>query len=69
MRVVITGGAGFLGSHLCQRLIGLEHEVTCIDNLITGSMDNVVHLMGHERFTFVNTMSATICTWRGLWTR
>ena len=53
MRVVITGGAGFLGSHLCQRLIGLEHEVTCIDNLITGSMDNVAHLMGHERFTFV----------------
>src|SRR5438270_6936422 len=53
MRVVITGGAGFLGSHLCQRLVGLEHEVTCIDNLITGSMDNVVHLMNHERFTFV----------------
>src|SRR5438094_940999 len=53
MRAVITGGAGFLGSHLCQRLIGLEHEVTCIDNLITGSMDNVAHLMGHERFTFV----------------
>src|SRR5213080_4001276 len=53
MRAVITGGAGFLGSHLCQRLIGLEHEVTCIDNLIMGSMDNVAHLMGHERFTFV----------------
>src|SRR5437773_5964487 len=53
MRVVVTGGAGFLGSHLCQRLIGFEHAVTCIDNLITGSMDNVAHLMNHERFTFV----------------
>src|SRR5207253_6524951 len=53
MRVVVTGGAGFLGSHLCQRLIGLEHEVTCIDNLITGSMDNVAHLLGHARFAFV----------------
>src|SRR5436853_858329 len=53
MRLVVTGVAGFLGSHLCQRLIGLEHAVTCIDNLITGSMDNVAHLMNHERFTFV----------------
>ena len=53
MRIVITGGAGFLGSHLCRRLIGIGHEVVCIDNLITGSMDNVADLMGHEQFTFV----------------
>src|SRR6059058_1313802 len=53
MRVLITGGAGFLGSHLCQRLLGLGHEVVCVDNLMTGSMDNVAHLLGHERFTFV----------------
>jgi dTDP-glucose 4,6-dehydratase len=53
LRVVITGGAGFLGSHLCRRLIGLGHEVVCIDNLITGSMDNVADHLGHERFTFV----------------
>lgn len=53
MRIVITGGAGFLGSHLCRRLIGLGHEVVCIDNLITGSMDNVAELLGHDRFTFV----------------
>jgi dTDP-glucose 4,6-dehydratase len=53
MRVLITGGAGFLGSHLCTRLIGEGHEVICIDNLVTGSMENVVHLLGHERFTFI----------------
>ena len=53
MRVLITGGAGFLGSHLCDRLIGMGHEVVCVDNLLTGSMDNLAHLMGHERFRFV----------------
>src|SRR6059058_1709915 len=54
MRVLITGGAGFLGSHLCDRLIGTGHQVVCVDNLVTGSMDNVAHLLGHERFSFVN---------------
>ena len=54
MRVLITGGAGFLGSHLCDRLIGMGHHVVCMDNLVTGSMDNVAHLLGHERFSFVN---------------
>ncbi len=54
MRVLITGGAGFLGSHLCDRLIEMGHELVCIDNLVTGSMDNVAHLMGQERFTFVH---------------
>ncbi len=53
MRILITGGAGFLGSHLCDRLLGMGHQVTCVDNLITGSMDNLAHLMGHERFRFV----------------
>ena len=53
MRVLITGGAGFLGSHLCDRLIGMGHQVVCVDNLITGSMDNLAHLVGHERFRFV----------------
>jgi len=52
MRIVITGGAGFLGSHLCDRLIDLEHEVICLDNLLTGSVDNIAHLLGHERFHF-----------------
>ncbi len=53
MRVLITGGAGFLGSHLCDRLIGMDHQVVCLDNLVTGSMDNLAHLLGHKRFSFV----------------
>src|SRR3989449_11115474 len=58
MRVLITGGAGFLGSHLCDRLIGMGDQVVCVDNPATGSMDNVAHLLGHERFSFVNS---TVC--------
>jgi dTDP-glucose 4,6-dehydratase len=53
MRIVITGGAGFLGSHLCDRLLDLGHHVVCLDNLLTGSVQNIAHLMGHERFRFV----------------
>jgi dTDP-glucose 4,6-dehydratase len=53
MRVLITGGAGFLGSHLCDRFIAEGHTVVAVDNLITGSTDNIAHLMGHERFSFI----------------
>lgn len=53
MRVLITGGAGFLGSHLCDVLIGRGHEVICMDNFITGRPENISHLIGHERFSFV----------------
>ena len=53
-RTLITGGAGFLGSHLCERFLAEGHHVICMDNLITGSADNIAHLMGHERFAFVN---------------
>jgi len=52
-RVVITGGAGFLGSHLCERFVSDGDEVICVDNLITGSADNIAHLFGHPRFRFI----------------
>lgn len=50
---VVTGGAGFLGSHLCDRLLAEGHYVICIDNLITGDTANIAHLFGHDRFRFV----------------
>jgi dTDP-glucose 4,6-dehydratase len=53
MRVLITGAAGFLGSHLTDRFISEGHNVVGMDNLITGNMDNIAHLMGHEQFEFV----------------
>ena len=53
MRILITGGAGFLGSHLCDRLISMGHQVVAVDNFITGRPENIAHLMGHERFSFV----------------
>ena len=46
MRILVTGGAGFLGSHLCDRLISDGHEVICLDNLFTGRKENVVHQIG-----------------------
>lgn len=52
-RVLVTGGAGFLGSHLCDRLIAAGHEVVCADNLFTGSKRNITHLLGHPRFEFL----------------
>ncbi|MCP5100927.1 MAG: SDR family oxidoreductase [Chloroflexi bacterium] len=53
MRVLITGAAGFLGSHLSDRFIAEGHTVVGMDNLITGNMDNLAQLMGHERFSFI----------------
>lgn len=53
MRVLITGGAGFIGSNLCDLLLAQGHTVICLDNLITGSRDNIAHLADHERLAFV----------------
>jgi len=53
MRILVTGGAGFIGSHLCDRLLAEGHEVIAMDNLITGSVDNIAHLAGHRRFRFI----------------
>jgi UDP-glucuronate decarboxylase len=51
--ILITGGAGFLGSHLCDRLIGQGHDIVCLDNLFTGSKRNIEHLIGNPRFEFI----------------
>lgn len=51
---LVTGGAGFLGSHLCDRLLAEGHHVVCIDNLVTGETSNIAHLLGHARFRFVH---------------
>jgi len=53
MRILITGAAGFLGSHLCDRLLADSHSVVGMDNFITGNPNNLAHLSGHERFSFI----------------
>ena len=51
-RVLVTGGAGFLGSHLCERLLADGHDVLCVDNFFTGTKDNIAHLVGNpQEFT------------------
>ena len=51
--MLVPGGAGFLGSHLCTRLIGMGHQVICLDNLSTGRRQNVAHLMASNRFSLI----------------
>ena len=53
MRILLTGGAGFIGSHLSDRLLKEKHQVVVIDNLITGSLENIAHLAGRDDFTFI----------------
>ena len=50
MKILVTGGAGFLGSHLCDRLISEGHEVICLDNFFTGSKQNIIHLLDNPNF-------------------
>ena len=51
--ILITGGAGFLGSHLCDRLLAAGHDIVCVDNFFTGTKRNIEHLIGHPRFELV----------------
>ena len=53
-RTVITGGSGFVGSHLCEYFLDKGHQIICIDNLITGNTDNIAHLAGNEEFKHIN---------------
>lgn len=53
MKVLVTGGAGFLGSHLCEKLIDFGHEVLCVDNLFTGTKENIKHLLTNPKFEFM----------------
>src|SRR6185503_19089176 len=53
-KVIVAGGAGFIGSHLCEKLLEMEHDVVCIDNLLTGSENNIAHLKSNTRFQFIN---------------
>ena len=52
-RVLVTGGAGFIGSHLCEALLHAGHEVLCVDNLYSSSKSNIMHLLGNPRFEFI----------------
>ena len=51
--ILVTGGTGFIGSHLCQRLLLMGHHVICLDNNFTGSLDNIKEFRNHERFEFI----------------
>ncbi|MBI3399621.1 MAG: SDR family oxidoreductase [Deltaproteobacteria bacterium] len=53
MRILVTGGAGFIGSHLCEKLLNQGHDVLCLDNFFTGSKDNIIHLMDNHRFELI----------------
>ena len=62
---LVTGGAGFLGSHLCDRLLAEGHRVTAMDNLITGNLENIAHLRSRTDFQFIHHNVTTFIDWSG----
>ena len=52
--ILITGGAGFIGSNLCEKLLNDGNKIICVDNLMTGNMKNIEHLLNNNNFTFIN---------------
>ncbi|HUS47071.1 MAG TPA: GDP-mannose 4,6-dehydratase, partial [Phycisphaerae bacterium] len=66
MKALITGGAGFIGSHLAEAILGAGHCVVVVDDLSTGSMDNIAHLMGRPEFRFVRESVRNDTTMTGL---
>lgn len=65
MKILITGGAGFIGSHLCEHFLGDGHKVICMDNFITGKKENVQHLLSNKRFEFVKHNVSTYIEIKG----
>ena len=59
-RVIVTGGAGFLGSHLCERLLQDGHDVPCVDNYFTGTKSNIAHLLGNPYFEALKNEKMTL---------
>ncbi len=65
-RILVTGGAGFLGSHLCERLLADGQDVLCADNFFTGTKDNIAHLIGNPHFELMRhdvTFPLFVCSW------
>jgi len=53
LRILVTGGAGFIGSHLCEKLLSLGHNVLCLDNFFTGNKDNIINLLNNPKFELI----------------
>ena len=53
-KILVAGGAGFFGSHLCEKLLNKRHSVICVDNLFTGTKENIIHLMDNPYFEFIH---------------